>query len=289
MKLESCYRKRLLRGDERDMNDNINENTDQNIYENLYEIKNGYKIEIKNLKKSFGELDVLENVNLTIEPGEFIAIVGHSGCGKSTLLRLIAGLDTPTEGSITVNDKEVAGVNSQVRFLFQEARLLPWKTVLSNVIIGTADKNEAIAALSLERVGLINKKNEWPGVLSGGQKQRVSLARALVGKPSVLLLDEPLGALDALTRLDMQELIEKLWAEQGFTGILVTHDVGEAVRLANRVILMDDKQITLDLRITLPRPRRKDNDANYFEQYILNKVMKVDEKKAERRREDYAI
>lgn len=247
----------------------------------MSENSNGYAIHIKDLNKSFGALSVLEDVNLTIEPGEFVAIVGHSGCGKSTLLRMIAGLDTPTEGSIKLNEKEVNGVNSQVRFLFQEARLLPWKSVLSNVIIGTPDKNEATAATSLERVGLINKKKEWPGVLSGGQKQRVSLARALAGKPNVLLLDEPLGALDALTRLEMQELIETLWTEQGFTAILVTHDVGEAVRLANRVILMDDKRITLDIKITLPRPRLKDNDANYFEQYILNKVMKVDSDKEE--------
>lgn len=236
---------------------------------------NGYGIEIKNLTKDFGALKVLEDINLKISSGDFVAIVGHSGCGKSTLLRIIAGLDFPTEGSIKLNGNEVNGVNSNVRFLFQEARLLPWKSVLANVVIGTPDKNEAIAALSLERVGLINKKGEWPGVLSGGQKQRVSLARALAGKPKVLLLDEPLGALDALTRIEMQELIEKLWEEQCFTGILVTHDVSEAVKLANRVILMDEKRITLDLRITLPRPRVKDNDTNYFEKYILKKVMKI--------------
>ncbi|SHO43303.1 ABC transporter ATP-binding protein [Anaerocolumna xylanovorans] len=255
----------------------------------MSENANGYKIELKNVKKRFGQCEVLEDVSLTIESGEFVAIVGHSGCGKSTLLRMIAGLDVPTEGTILVNEKEVTGVNSQVRFLFQEARLLPWKSVIANVIIGTPDKNEATAAQSLERVGLINKKHEWPKVLSGGQKQRVSLARALAGRPNVLLLDEPLGALDAFTRLDMQELIEKLWLEQGFTGILVTHDVSEAVKLANRVILMEDKEITLDMKISLPRPRQKDNDSNYFEHYILDKIMKLDEKAAEVRREDYAI
>lgn len=238
--------------------------------------RNGYEIEIKNLTKSFGSLTVLEEVSLTIKQGEFVAIVGHSGCGKSTLLRMIAGLDFPSQGIIRVDHKEVDRVDSQVRFLFQEARLLPWKSVLTNVMIGTPDKSEVTALQSLERVGLINKKNDWPGVLSGGQKQRVSLARALAGKPNVLLLDEPLGALDALTRLEMQELIERLWTEQGFTGILVTHDVGEAVRLADRVILMDDKKITLDIKITLPRPRLKDNDSNYFEQFILNKLMKLE-------------
>lgn len=257
----------------------------------MRENMSGYGIEINKLTKSFGSLTVLKDINLTVEPGEFIAIVGHSGCGKSTLLRMIAGLDTPTEGSIRLDGEAVKGVNSKVRFLFQEARLLPWKSVLSNVIIGTPDKNEAAASQSLERVGLINKKNEWPWVLSGGQKQRVSLARALAGKPNVLLLDEPLGALDALTRLDMQDLIETLWIQQGFTGILVTHDVSEAVRLANRVILMEEQQITLDLQITLPRPRLKNNDTIYFEQYILSKIMKKDtkEEESESRRYDYSI
>jgi sulfonate transport system ATP-binding protein len=257
----------------------------------MSETKYGYGIEIKNLDKNFGSLQVLEDVNLSIEPGDFVAIVGHSGCGKSTLLRMIAGLDTPTKGGIELDGQAIKGVNSQVRFLFQEARLLPWKSVIKNVIIGTHDKNEATAAQTLEKVGLINKKSEWPGVLSGGQKQRVSLARALAGKPKILLLDEPLGALDALTRLEMQDLIEKLWLEQEFTGILVTHDVGEAVKLANRVIIMDDKKITCDLRISLPRPRINDKDANYFEQFILNKVMHLEEENEEQetRRVEYTI
>ncbi|MDF2514281.1 MAG: aliphatic sulfonate transporter ATP-binding protein [Herbinix sp.] len=257
----------------------------------MSENKNGYGIEITNINKRFGSLEVLKDLNLSIDPGDFVAIVGHSGCGKSTLLRMIAGLDTPTEGSIRLDSKEVTGVNCHVRVLFQEARLLPWKKVISNVMIGTPDKNEATAAQTLEKVGLINKKAEWPGVLSGGQKQRVSLARALAGKPNVLLLDEPLGALDALTRLEMQDLIEKLWSEQGFTGILVTHDVSEAVKLANRVILMEDNNITLDIQITLPRPRLKDNDTNYFEQLILNRLLKIDieQKELEAGKMDFAI
>ncbi len=239
----------------------------------MCETEKGYRIEIKNLYKNFGNLEILKDFNITIEAGEFVAIVGRSGCGKSTLLRMISGLDGFGYGSLKLDGKEVTGNNRNIRFLFQEARLLPWRSVIKNVIIGTPDKNEATAAQSLERVGLIDRKYAWPNILSGGQKQRVSLARALAGKPKVLLLDEPLGALDALTRLDMQDLIEKLWLEQGFTAVLVTHDVSEAVRLANRVILMDEKSIAMDLKITLPRPRLKDNDANYFEQYILNKVM----------------
>lgn len=237
----------------------------------------GYGIEMVELCKSFGTLQVLENINLEIKPGEFIAIVGHSGCGKSTLLRLISGLEQPTAGVLEVDEKSRKGIDKQIRFLFQEARLLPWKKIIDNVIIGTPDRNEATAAMALERVGLIDKKLQWPKVLSGGQKQRVSLARALAGKPNVLLLDEPLGALDALTRLEMQDLIEKLWLEQGFTAVLVTHDVEEAVRLADRVILMDEKTISLDVRITLPRPRRKDNDTGYFEKLILSRVMKRDD------------
>lgn len=248
-------------------------------------VKSGYSIVIENLEKEFDGLKVIDNINLTINPGEFVAIVGHSGCGKSTLLRLIAGLDKPTGGNIYINGEEVKGINHNVRILFQEARLLPWKNILDNVIIGTCDKSEATAAATLEKVGLINKINLWPKVLSGGQKQRVSLARALAGKPNILLFDEPLGALDALTRIEMQDLIEKLWLEKGITAVLVTHDVNEAVRLANRVLIMDDKKVKLDVEITLPRPRLKDNDSNYFEQIILNQILR----KESERKIDYAI
>lgn len=243
----------------------------------MSEENNGYFIKIQNLSKSFGDLEILKNINLTIEPGEFIAIVGHSGCGKSTLLRIIEGLDSPSEGSIFVNEKEVKGVDSNIRFIFQDARLLPWKKVLDNVRIGTPNKDKSKAENALEHVGLIEREQAWPSVLSGGQKQRVSLARALSGEPKVLLLDEPLGALDALTRLEMQNLIEKLWNEQKFTGILVTHDVSEAVKLANRVIVIDDHTVQLDLKISLPRPREKNNDSNYYEREILKYLMRENE------------
>ncbi len=163
-------------------------------------IQNGYEIIIKNLHKNFGDLIVLSNINLTIQAGEFVAIVGKSGCGKSTLLRLIEGLDVVTEGLIIVNNVKKSGVDSNIRFVFQEPRLLPWKKVYQNVQLGALGHEESIAIQALESVGLYDKKNVYPYVLSGGQKQRVSLARALAGKPKVLLLDEPLGALDALTR-----------------------------------------------------------------------------------------
>ena len=238
----------------------------------------GYEIKIENLSKSFGNLEVLKDINLTIPRGQFIAIVGHSGCGKSTLLRIIEGLDIPTIGNVFVNEKKVNGVDSSVRFIFQDARLLPWKSVLHNVLIGIKDRDKKKAEEALSHVGLLERKNVWPGILSGGQKQRVSLARALSGEPSVLLLDEPLGALDALTRLEMQNLIEGLWKEQGFTAVLVTHDVSEAVKLADRVIIIDGNCVKLDLEISLPRPRVKNNDSSYFERKILNYLMRSDDK-----------
>lgn len=239
--------------------------------------QNGYEIKVESLVKNFGNLNVLSQVNLDISAGEFVAIVGRSGCGKSTLLRLIEGLDTPTEGNILINGEKKVGVDSNIRFVFQEPRLLPWKKVCQNVQIGALNHDESIAIQALESVGLYEKKNVFPHVLSGGQKQRVSLARALAGQPKVLLLDEPLGALDALTRLDMQDLIEKLWKELGFTAIIVTHDVSEAVKLADRVIVIEGNEIKLDIKIELPRPRVTGNDCSYYEKIILSYIMNQNE------------
>jgi sulfonate transport system ATP-binding protein len=239
--------------------------------------QNGYEIKVERLVKKFGELNVLHQINLDILAGEFVAIVGKSGCGKSTLLRLIEGLDTPTEGSILINGEKKVGVDSNIRFVFQEPRLLPWKKVYQNVQIGALNHDESIAIQALESVGLYEKKNVFPHVLSGGQKQRVSLARALAGQPKVLLLDEPLGALDALTRLDMQDLIEKLWKELDFTAIIVTHDVSEAVKLADRVIVIEENEIKLDIKIELPRPRVTGNDSSYYEKIILSHIMNQNE------------
>lgn len=237
----------------------------------------GFAIKIQNVSKCFGNVQVLKDLNLSIEPGEFVALVGQSGCGKSTLLRLISHLEIPTEGGITLHDAPVRKINPEVRYLFQEARLLPWKKVWENVALGSKDRSKESAISALREVDLENKAEEWPSVLSGGQKQRVSLARALAGEPKLLLLDEPLGALDALTRINMQVLIEKLWKEQGFTVVLVTHDVSEAVYLADRVVLIEAGGIALDKQVTLARPRVKDSSFAYFERLILDKVMKNDQ------------
>lgn len=237
----------------------------------------GYEIKIESLTKRFGVNTILKDINLTIKPGEFVAIVGKSGCGKSTLLRLMEGLETPTEGEIQINGVKKTGVDSNIRFVFQEPRLLPWKKVIDNVALGASNHDENLAKLALEGVGLSEKETQWPHVLSGGQRQRVSLARALAGHPKVLLFDEPLGALDALTRLEMQDLIEALWKELGFTAIIVTHDVSEAVKLADRVIIIEDNEIRLDMNIELPRPRVTGNDRSYYEKIILSHIMRENE------------
>jgi sulfonate transport system ATP-binding protein len=219
----------------------------------------------------------LQGVELDIPAGQFVAIVGRSGCGKSTLLRLIAGLDSPTEGTLSVDGAEIQGIREDTRMLFQDARLLPWKRAYANVQVGIKSRNKEQALEALAQVGLADRANEWPGVLSGGQRQRVALARALAGSPRLLLLDEPLGALDALTRIDMQELIESLWAEQQFTAVLVTHDVSEAVALADRVILIEKGRIALDVNITLDRPRERDSGFAHFEKLILDRILERNE------------
>ena len=247
----------------------------------------GYRIELKHVNKFFGDTQVLRDINLEIEPGEFVALVGKSGCGKSTLLRLISVLDRQSGGTIRIQDSLTDKIDANVRFLFQDARLLPWKNVWQNVILGSPERSREKAYQALKEVGLSGKEEAWPSDLSGGQRQRVALARALVGTPKVLLLDEPLSALDALTRLNMQQLIEKLWKRLGLTIILVTHDVSEAVNLADRVILLDDGRITLDKNIELARPRVHSTDTAYYEHLILSHIMGVG--KENERTEEYVI
>jgi sulfonate transport system ATP-binding protein len=219
----------------------------------------GLSLTIRNLRKSFGDNEVLRGIDLHIPAGQFVAIVGRSGCGKSTLLRLIAGLETATAGSIGFGEQARA---EDIRVMFQEPRLLPWARVLSNVEVGlgrdraSADA-QARAEHALVEVGLGDKRGQWPAVLSGGQKQRVALARALVSHPRVLAFDEPLGALDALTRISMQRLLERVWHDQAFTAILVTHDVAEAIALADRVLVIEDGRIAHDISVDIPRPRRR--------------------------------
>ncbi|MGB6097549.1 MAG: ATP-binding cassette domain-containing protein [Comamonas thiooxydans] len=238
----------------------------------------GVHLQTLQLTKRYGEREVLKQVQLDVRPGEFIAIVGRSGCGKSTLLRLVAGLEEASAGQLLIDAREQRRQNRDTRIMFQDARLLPWKRVLDNVILGLPDSARERGRKVLAQVGLADRENEWPARLSGGQRQRVALARALVHQPRLLLLDEPLGALDALTRIEMHRLIEGLWRSHGFTALLVTHDVQEAVALADRVVLIEDGRIALDERIDLPRPRVH-GDARFaaLETRILDRVLQKPE------------
>jgi sulfonate transport system ATP-binding protein len=217
----------------------------------------GIDLRIEDLTKRFGSNTVLQDLNLEAFSGEFVSIVGRSGCGKTTLLRLIAGLEKISAGRISLDDRVATSLHPQIKVMFQDSRLLPWQKVLDNVRLGLPKDSRAKAMEVLHHVGLSAKANEFPSTLSGGQKQRVALARALVSNPRLLLLDEPLGALDALTRIEMQRLLEELWLEQKFTAFLITHDVEEAVVLGDRVILLEEGKIVLDVKIDLPRPRAR--------------------------------
>jgi sulfonate transport system ATP-binding protein len=241
----------------------------------------GLPLSIRGLRKSFGDNDVLRGVDLHIPAGQFVAIVGKSGCGKSTLLRLIAGLEKIDAGSVGFGEQVRP---EDIRVMFQEPRLLPWARVLSNVEVGLGrDRASADAhgraEKALSEVGLADKRDQWPSVLSGGQKQRVALARALVSRPRVLAFDEPLGALDALTRISMQRLLERVWRDQGFTAILVTHDVSEAVALADRVLVIEDGRIAQDVTVHMPRPRQRGAaELANLEGSILRDLLLVDDR-----------
>ena len=238
----------------------------------------GLPLTVRGLRKSFGSNEVLRGIDLHIPAGQFVAIVGRSGCGKSTLLRLIAGLEKIDAGSISFGEETRP---EDVRVMFQEPRLLPWARVLSNVEVGLGrDRGspdaQSRAASALAEVGLDEKRGDWPAVLSGGQKQRVALARALVSHPRILAFDEPLGALDALTRISMQRMLERVWRDQAFTAILVTHDVAEAVALADRVLVIEEGRIAHDIHVDIPRPRRRGSaDLAALEGSILRDLLQT--------------
>jgi sulfonate transport system ATP-binding protein len=248
-------------------------------------VSRGLDLTIRGLRKSFGDNEVLRGIDLHIPAGQFVAIVGRSGCGKSTLLRLIAGLESIDAGSISFGE-EVRP--EDIRIMFQEPRLLPWARVLSNVEVGLGRERrsrdaQARAERALTEVGLAEKRDVWPAVLSGGQKQRVALARALVSDPRLLAFDEPLGALDALTRISMQRLLERVWRDQTFTAILVTHDVSEAVALADRVLVIEDGQIADDIDVDIQRPRQRGSaDLAALEGSILRELLHAGDDKLER-------
>jgi len=234
----------------------------------------GVSVRIKSVSIAFGGRTVLENFDIEISAGEFVAIVGRSGCGKSTLLRSVVGLETPQTGTITLGNVAEHHGKPDVRVMFQDSRLLPWRRVLPNVMLGLELPLLPRAQRVLAQVGLAERANDWPATLSGGQRQRVALARALVHDPNLLLLDEPLGSLDALTRIEMQQLIEDVWRSRRFTAMLVTHDVSEAISLADRVILIEGGSVALDEVVNLPRPRTR-GSARFaaLEERILGRVL----------------
>ena len=211
-------------------------------------------------------LPVLDEVSFTAEPGEFVAFLGPSGCGKSTLLRLVAGLDAPVAGRVEVDGARVEGPDPSRVLVFQDPTLFPWRTVFDNVALGLEaqgrlrrDRAQVGEALAL--VGLADFAKAYPHQLSGGMAQRVALARALVNQPRHLLLDEPLGKLDSLTRIAMQGELVRLWQDAGFTALLVTHDVEEALILAQRVVVFSDRpaRIVAEIGNDLPYPRHRDH------------------------------
>jgi sulfonate transport system ATP-binding protein len=220
-------------------------------------------LEVRGVTRRFGDFVALHDTNLSVGEGEFVTIVGASGCGKTTLLRLIAGLDQDYTGEIALRGQRIVGTSLERGVVFQEPRLLPWLTLWDNVAIALDNaplspgaKKDAIAA-QIALVGLTGFEKAYPAALSGGMAQRAAIARALVGHPSILLLDEPLGALDAITRMRLQEELLRIWRHEGVSMILVTHDVEEAVFLSQDIVVMDTHpgRVTANIAVDLPLPR----------------------------------
>jgi sulfonate transport system ATP-binding protein len=232
----------------------------------MTESRSSAEVEIKSISRTFdsgqGPVHALEDIDLTIGDGEFISIIGPSGCGKSTLLRIIAGLDQGYTGEVRVGGVSVEKPGIDRGFIFQESRLLPWMNVERNIAANLKLRDSSVRDRVHELIDLVQLKGfekAYPQELSGGMAQRVSLARALLREPSVLLLDEPFGALDAFTRSDMQQALHDIWQQQGTSTILVTHDVDEAIALANRVVILEPRpgRIKSVVPIDLPYPRIK--------------------------------
>ncbi len=226
---------------------------------------------LKNIGKTYPNgVRALDGFTLSVALGEIVAIVGGSGCGKSTLLRAVSGLDRPTAGTVTLDGEQITAPHEKIGIVFQEPRLLPWLSVAHNVGFGLEsrpkpERNSRVKA-QLDRVGLADKATVWPRELSGGQAQRVAIARAFVTRPEVLLLDEPFSALDAFTRADLQDHLLDVWADQKPTLVIVTHDVDEALVLADRVIVMRARPGRLyeEIAIDLDRPRDRQSAAFDF-------------------------
>ena len=243
-------------------------------------------LQLENVSKSFAKIETdevthaLTSVTTTMESGEFISLVGPSGCGKSTMLRLIAGLITPTTGKLTVNGEEIEKPAPDRGMMFQKATLFPWLTVKDNIAFslkmqGKLKGNEDKVENMIKVIGLEGFREDYPAQLSGGMAQRVALVRSLINEPPILLLDEPLGALDAFTRMNMQDEILKIWHEKKQLAVMVTHDVDEAIYMGTRVLVMDAHpgRVIADIPIDLPFPR--DRGSREFVEYridILNKL-----------------
>lgn len=243
-------------------------------------------LKLDNVSKVFAKVEsdvvthALSNVSVTMESGEFISLVGPSGCGKSTILRLVAGLIMPTLGKVTVDGKEIEGPEPNRGMVFQKPTLFPWLTVEKNIgfslqMQGKLKGNEGKVERMLKVIGLEHFKDDYPGQLSGGMAQRVALVRSLINEPEILLLDEPLGALDAFTRMNMQDEILGMWAHAKQLALMVTHDVDEAIYMGTRVLVMDANpgRIVADIKIDEPFPR--DRSSAQFVEYrneILNKL-----------------
>ncbi|MGB5226235.1 MAG: ABC transporter ATP-binding protein, partial [Arenicellales bacterium] len=242
-------------------------------------------VEIQYLAKRFpdadgGELTVFENANFGIDKGEFVCIIGHSGCGKSTIMNILAGLDEATEGVVLMNDKEVVGPSLDRGVVFQNYSLLPWLTTLKNINFGVQarwpdwSKEQVIehSMKFIDLVGLKGTEQRKPSQLSGGMRQRVSIARAFATQPELLLLDEPFGALDALTRGMIQEELIKIWNETQQTVFMITHDVDEAILLADRILLMTNgphARIAESVKVSIPRPRKRTDIIHHDAYYLI--------------------
>lgn len=229
-------------------------------------------LKVNNLHKKFKgqgkELHVLDDINLTVQPGEFISIIGSSGCGKTTFLRLIVGLESNYEGEILLDGKKLNGPDLNRGVVFQDHRLLPWLTVEKNVGLGLRNSNNGdarkIVQEHIELVGLKGFEKSYPHQLSGGMSQRAAIARALVNRPRILLLDEPLGALDALTRMYMHLELERIWEQEGITMIMVTHDVDEAIYLSDKIVIMSSRPGKIKRIIPVPLGRPRDRASYDF-------------------------